>query len=360
MVALSPNGVDAYQLDAGPDDVLVGTKDGAVLLQFRAGRWREAGRSLIGRHVSALVTGLDGDVAYAGTHGHGVYRQAAGREWSDVSNGLASRNVYSLNYRRVAAGIELFAGTEPAYLFRRLDGADAWAEVVALRTIPGRAGWSFPAPPNIAHAKHVDFDPRDNRRYFVSIEQGALLKTDDDGATFRQIFFEDASYVYGNDLHRVIVNPLNPDELYLSGGDGITRSADGGVTWRHLTTPSMRVAYPDATFCSPFEDGVVFTAGAGARPGAWRSSGDADAAVARSNDHGETWTILDLPHLRGNIEAMTLVTWPAGYGFFAGTTDGEVFASLDAGRTWSLIAANLPPVSKGIHHDNVMRGRGAA
>ena len=54
------------------------------------------------------------------------------------------------------------------------------------------------------------------------------------------------------------------------------------------------------------------------------------------------------------------MSWPGGFGFFAGTTDGEVYASLDKGETWAPIAAGLPPVSKSIHHRNIQIGRGAA
>ena len=292
MVTLSPNGIDEYRLASAPDELLVATKDGAIRLRRDGEAWREAERTLTGLHVSCLVTGLPGGISYAGTHGDGIYRGDDGTGWVECSAGLGSRNVFALTYRIAGDRVEIFAGTEPAYVFRRYDDAEEWREITSLRAIPGRDRWAFPAPPNVAHAKHIDFDPRDPRRYFISIEQGALLKTEDDGASFRQLFFEDDSYVYGNDLHRVVINPRNLDELYLSGGDGITRSQDGGLTWRHITTPEMRVAYPDATFCSPLEDGVLFTAGAGARPGLWRRSGNADAAVARSDDHGDTWTIL--------------------------------------------------------------------
>jgi hypothetical protein len=360
LVALSPNGVDEYRLPSEPDELLVATKGGVIRLCRAGDRWREAERSLGGLHVSCLLTGLDGGVSYAGSHGDGVFRYSNATGWVECSAGLESRNVYSLSYRNVGNRAEIYAGTEPAYVYRRFDDAREWTEVTSLRTIPGRDAWTFPPPPHVAHAKHVDFDPRDNRHYFVSIEQGALLKTEDDGVSFRQLFFEDGSYIYGNDVHRVVINPLNPDELYLSGGDGITRSQDGGATWRHVATPTMRVAYPDATFCSPFEDGVLFTAGAGGRPGLWRKSGNADATIVRSDDHGNTWTAVDLPALRGNIEAMTLVSWPRNFGFFAGTTDGDVFASFDSGVTWSNIASGLPPLSKGVHSDNVLIGRGAA
>jgi hypothetical protein len=51
------------------------------------------------------------------------------------------------------------------------------------------------------------------------------------------------------------------------------------------------------------------------------------------------------------------VQWPGGFGFFAGTTDGEVFCSEDRGNSWHCIATGLPAVSKCIHHLNLESGR---
>lgn len=174
--------------------------------------------------------------------------------------GLSERNVYSLAASDGPDGIIVYAGTEPALLFRLADGSDAWTELDALRSIPGRDGWNFPAEPHVAHAKHVDIDPRDPRAFYVSVEQGALLKTTDGGTTFRQLPFRDATYQFNSDTHRVAINPLDPDEIYLTGGDGVTRSADAGERWERVATPSMRIGYPDAVFCSPLEDGVLFAA----------------------------------------------------------------------------------------------------
>lgn len=357
MVALSPNGLDRYGCDATPDALLVGTIDGIVELRASTGAWTQAGRSLPGVHVSSIVIDEIRDTIYAGSHAHGVFAQTADGPWVEFSAGLGSTNVFSLALAQDAEGATLYAGTEPPLLFRRRVGDDAWEELDALRSVPGRDDWSFPRPPNPAHTKHVDVDPRDPRVFYVSVEQGALLKTTDGGRTLRELVFRDASYVYNNDAHRVIINPFDPDEIYLSGGDGITRSRDAGETWERLTTPSMQIGYPDATFCSPLEDGVLYTAGASARPKEWRTTGNANAAMARSRDGGRTWETLGLPAQRGNIEAVTLMGWPAGYGFFVGTTDGDVFASTDRGETWSRIARDLPAVSKTWHYQTVASGR---
>ena len=67
-----------------------------------------------------------------------------------------------------------------------------------------------------------------------------------------------------------------------------------------------------------------------------------------------------LSSLPGNLEAASLVSWPGGYGLFAGSTDGEMFCSLDRGERWARIAESLPPVSKCVHYGNSRKGRAAA
>jgi photosystem II stability/assembly factor-like uncharacterized protein len=359
-VALSPNGVDEFHLDTRPDTVLAATMDGVVELRLAGGAWTTAERSLAGRHASCLAIDRQSGTAFAGTHGDGFYRRAAGGDWVRAGDGLSEPNIFSLAAIATGELPVLYAGTEPAHLFCSTDGGSRWHELEALRRVPGCEAWNFPAPPHIAHVKHIDVDPRAPHTIYVSIEQGALLRSVDSGATFEELHFQDDTYVLNKDVHRVVFNPHNPAEFYVPGGDGITYSSDAGRTWSHRTTPQMRIAYPDAMFCSPETDGVVFATGGGTAPDVWRKTGDARSTVARSRDHGQTWEALALPHLRGNIEAATLVTWPGGFGFFAGTTDGEIFASTDRGESWSLIASNLPPISKCIHHRNLLLGRGAA
>jgi photosystem II stability/assembly factor-like uncharacterized protein len=215
----------------------------------------------------------------------------------------------------------------------------------------------------MAHVKHVTADPRDERVLYVCVEQGALLKSLDAGETFQQLFFEDASCRYNNDTHRIVFDPRNPDHIYLDGGDGIFSSPDAGRTWEHLATPSMRVAYPDQLFLAPDNPDTLFVVGGGTPPNLWRSTGDAKSAIVRSRDGGRTWAALGngLPAaLSGNLEAATLVTWPGGYGFFAGSTDGEVFFSRDRGESWELVASALAPVSKCVHFGNLAQGRAVA
>ena len=84
--------------------------------------------------------------------------------------------------------------TEPAHLYRSHDLGGTWEELPALRRVDVHDKWSFPAPPHLAHVKHIAFDPRDSQRMFVCIEQGALLRSDDGGESFRELQFQDRAW----------------------------------------------------------------------------------------------------------------------------------------------------------------------
>ena len=96
----------------------------------------------------------------------------------------------------------------------------------------------------------------------------------------------------------------------------------------------------------------MFTGGSYTNPGELGPGPAADSALGRSAGRGRTWERLTggLPeHIDGNVEAMSLHAWPGGVSVFAGTTDGEVFYSDDAGDNWAALGG-LPPISKTTHY----------
>jgi photosystem II stability/assembly factor-like uncharacterized protein len=291
---------------------------------------------------------------FAGVHDGGLYLSVDGGEtWERKMRGITQEHVFTLASTERDGQIVLYAGTEPAHLFQSTDYGETWEELPSLRAVPDTEHWTFPAPPNIAHVKNLTFVPGDDRMMYACIEQGALLKTTDAGQTWRELSeYSRADDPVYRDIHRLVLRPSNPDEMYFTGGAGLYYSADSGETWEHLSTHKARIGYPDALLFSP-DESEMYMAGSACSPGAWRSTHDADASIGRSRDSGRTWEPLTqgLPqHIVGNFEAMTLAGWPGGFALFAGTTDGDVFVSEDRGETWATIAAGLAPVSKGDHY----------
>jgi photosystem II stability/assembly factor-like uncharacterized protein len=349
-VLMSIGGPTVFETSAPADELVIGTVNGVAWL-VRDGRgqpWRETHRALTGHHVSNLVEDPVTGRLHVGTHDDGIHASDdGGRTWQRKDRGIVHANIYSMAVARDAGGVRLYAGTEPAHLYVSRDGGETWGELSSLRSVPTVEKWMFPAPPGIAHVKHITFDPRSADTIYASIEVGGLLKSTDGGQTWQQLsgFFED--------VHRIMVTSARPNQLVMGNGIGTYRSDDAGESWQQLTDRSARIGYPDAVIIHPAQPDTVFMAGALKGPGDWRQTKTADARVARSRDGGRHWQYLEggLPdHIHGNIEGFALNTWPGGSALFAGTTDGDVFASDDEGETWDTIARGVCPVSKGPHH----------
>jgi photosystem II stability/assembly factor-like uncharacterized protein len=280
-----------------------------------------------------------------------------GQTWEPRMQGLTSHLVFTLASVERDGKLVLYAGTEPAHLFQSTDYGERWEEVTSLRDVPSTEKWKFPGPPFLAHVKDVVFDPRATNRMYVGIETGALLKSEDAGQTWRELegYCEEGAWNY-KDIHRLLLRPSNPDELFLASGEGMVYSPDGGETWENRHNNQSRIAYPLGVMLSPKDDRTVLLAGARWHPGKWRERPDADGGIVRSRDQGCTWAELKggLPdHLHGDYEALCMNVWDGGHTLFAGTTDGDIFASEDDGDTWRLIAERVGPVSKGGHYERL-------
>lgn len=338
--------------------LLVATVDGLHVFRRPAADapWRLHARKLTGRHISALLWEPRSGLLLAGAHGDGGLWASTdgGEHWARRMDGIESKHIYCLAAQHRGDNTVLFAGTEPVALYRSDDLGAAWQGVPALERVPGQERWTFPPPPHVAHTKNVSSHPDEPTTLYVCIEQGALLKSIDDGESW----FEESGYaseedVFYNDNHRVLIKPSNPRELFLCGGEGLYYSADAGRSWEHLTGRDARVGYPDAMFIDPRDENVLYMAGPRHAPRRWGQDGIADPTVLRSPDGGRSWSEIreGLPaRIVGNIEAMGLYHWDEEVMLVAGTATGEVFASENAGQRWSLVAEGLPPISKGGHY----------
>jgi photosystem II stability/assembly factor-like uncharacterized protein len=255
--------------------------------------------------------------------------------------------VYSLACTRLASGPRLFAGTEPAHLFASDDLGSSWTELPALRSVD-TSQWTFPAPPHIAHTKHINFHPQDPYTLFIGIEQGGLLKSTDAGRTFQVISGMD------DDVHRTVINPLNPDQIYITTGIGMYATADGGKTWEQRTDLRHEIGgYPDLLVLHPRQPELLFVASAQKGPGAWFQEHFAGSRISKSTNGGKTWEAVHngFPdRLRTAFEAMCLEDWGESFSLFGATATGEVWCSDDGGEHWTEVLSGLAPISKGNHY----------
>ena len=350
-IALSHGGPTIYRSPERSRHVLVGTIRGVVRMERdpNGPGWHVAHRALPDQHIHALLIEPESHTVFAGVN-HGTIFASAddGDTWERRDHGLSAHDVYSLACARLPEGPRLFAGTEPAHLFESDDLGHHWTELPALRA-GDTSHWSFPAPPHVAHTKHIAVHPADPRTVFVGIEQGGLLKSTDAGRTFQVLRGMD------DDVHRTVINPENPDLMYVSTGIGLYATADGGKTWERRTDQDHPIGgYPDLLVHHPRRPELMFVASAEKGPGSWFKDHYAGSRISRSADGGRTWQAVhhgfpDRP-LRTAFEAMCLEDWGESFSLFGATATGEVWCSDDGGEHWAEVLSGLAPVSKGPHY----------
>ncbi|MBB5731688.1 photosystem II stability/assembly factor-like uncharacterized protein [Altererythrobacter atlanticus] len=336
-------------------DLFVATAEGLFHLRREGdGEWRNVGQTLAGHHICSLAREELSGTMIAGTHDGGIAISTdEGASWEFRNNGLASHNVFAVAACNVDGEARLYAGTEPAHLYVSTDMGMSWTELDTLRSAPNLDDWTFPPPPHEAHVKYITFDPADPNCIYACVEQGELLRSTDGGKTWEDLLTRAgvAKEVEG-DAHRLLIRPQHPDKFFLPTGFGLLVSNDGGKSWQNLKERLPAIGYPDPMVFDPGRQELLFVAGGKDTPGHWIPTRNANASVARSRDGGETWEVVTngLPQpMTASIEAMMIESHGNSCSVFLGTTDGDVYFSSDDGESWSRIAQDLPPVSKGLH-----------
>lgn len=345
--------------------ILVGTKKGTFIFEGDADRrsWQLNGPFCETWPINHVVGAPDKGVIYAGGgnewFGPAVWKSTDfGKSWTHSSEGLtykegeeAVKSVWSLSEHN---GI-LYAGVEPAGLFRSDDQGESWEHIEGLREHSSRPDWQPGGGGLILHS--ILHHPDDENRKWIAISTAGVFYTEDGGKTWEarnkgtrcDFLPEEQRYPeYGQCVHSIAMAAGMPDRLYQQNHCGMYRTDDGGKSWTSIEEglpssfgfPSAaHPSDPETLFLIPLNGDIY-----------GRYVPDGKAAVWRTKDAGKSWTALRNGLPQENVffgvlrQAMATDSLDST-GVYFGTGTGSLYVSADEGESWNRIAEHLPVIS---------------
>ncbi len=249
------------------------------------------------------------------------------------------------------AGDALFAGIDPAGLFRSDDGGASWLPVEGLNEHPTRATWE---PSRGCFAVHsICSNSEYPDRIVAAVSAGGVYRSEDGGDSWQPanagVRAENLPEPFpetGHNVHRVVMHPKAPDRLYRQCYNGTYRSDDGARSWTEITA-GLPSDFGYAIVGDPGDPDTVFQIPESSSH--LRMPVDGQLRVYRSKDAGASWESVShgLPdeHVYVTVlrEAMD-ATAGEPCGLYFGTSGGQLFAGDGDEGCWRQIAAFLPRI----------------
>lgn len=355
--------------------LLVGTKKGAFVLTSNAARkdWTVRGPYHVGLEVFHMVHDARTEgTLYAAVNspfwGPKVHlSEDFGDSWSvgegqpafDGGDDAKLKNLWHIKPGREHEPGVLYAGGDPAALFKSEDHGQSWREVTGLTDHASRAEWQPGFGGLCLHS--IVLDPEEDKRMWVGISAVGVFGTEDGGSSWtplnkgvRADFLPETFPEFGQCTHKLLSHPAKPATLIQQNHCGVYRSDSGGEEWNDITAglPSrfgfplaLNSQDPDTFYVLPEDEATEETVGGGRR-----FVSQAKFRVYRTQDAGKTWEALTdgLPQSHAYLHALregmaSDACDPCGV--YVGTTTGQIFYSRDNGDHWDVLIDYLPPIN---------------
>ena len=355
--------------------VLIGTRKGAFMFYSDADRaeWHMSGPHWPGSDIFHVVYDArrDGCLYVVDNNpifGSQIHRsEDFGETWHDSSNGPSIRSTDAFTVNRIWQIVPgpsdepdlMYAGGDPACLFRSEDGGDTWSEVESITSHPTREFW-FPGFGGMC-LHSIVVDPHTVGRMWIGVSAAGVFGTDDGGQNWhpknkgvRADFLPERFPEFGQCPHKLDAHRIDGETLYQQNHCGVYRSDNGGEDWIDISDglPSrfglamaIHPTDPDTIYVLPEDRAVGDELGGG-----MRYVTDAKMRVFRTRNRGADWEPLTtgLPQQNAYLHAMrdglaTDMMQPCGV--YVGTSTGQIYYSRDEGETWDMLADLLPPIN---------------
>jgi hypothetical protein len=258
-----------------------------------------------------------------------------------------------------------YAGTSPKGLFRSDDGGRSWEPISGFNDHPEQIKWiggDKDETPDGGKLHSILVDPRDPKHLYLSMSGGGTFESTDRGADWRPLNSgvamdfapprdDGSEYPYGHDPHCVVLHPQRPDRLWMQNHCGLYKLDRPSDRWervgKNMPSEIGDVGFgivshprdPDTAWVFPMDGG-----------GNWpRTPINGQPAMYVTRDAGTSWTRQDNGFPREQawwtVKRQALCLDAADpVGIYFGTTNGEIWSSIDEGASFRCIIPHLPHV----------------
>lgn len=342
--------------------LLVGTAKGLfrVTRDSTGDGWRLDGPHLAGYAVLHTVQAPGGTLYAATSHavwGAHIYASHdLGASWTSLEavpqhgSGSGRGRTKAIWYLATANDV-MFAGIDPAGLFRSDDHCESWQPVTGLNEHPTRATWEPSKGCFAVHSIYVDRQNADD--IVVAVSAGGVYRSGDGGETWqpanvgvRAENLPEPGPETGHNVHRIVRHPTRAERLYRQCYNGVYRSDDGARSWVEITD-GLPGDFGYGIVVDPNDPDTVLQIPETSSH--LRMPVDGKLRVYCSRDAGGTWTSVSEGLPAGHVyvtvlrEAMATDT-RRPCGIYFGTSGGQLFSCQHAGGKWREIASYLPRV----------------
>ncbi|MGZ4298387.1 MAG: WD40/YVTN/BNR-like repeat-containing protein [Solirubrobacteraceae bacterium] len=349
-------------------ELLVGTKKGLFLLEgepesgFEINTRAFAGQPVdfatrdprTGRLLATVTSPFYGPkIFYTDGDPEGEWEQAEGVALPEGGDQALER-IWVI--ARGEAEGTLYAGGDPGVLFASHDGGLTWELNAGLWEQPSRPQWQPGGGGLCLHS--ICPWPGEPDRMAVAVSAAGMWLTEDGGRSWRrgnaglnprylpeEALKDDNA---GRCVHHVERAPLRPERLFLQFHGGVYRSDDAGESWSDIGGGGLPSDFGFPLMVDPADPDSAYVVPLVADMD--RVTPDGRVRVYETRDAGSSWAPRGdgLPAEHAYLTVLRQAFSRAGEGeeleLYFGATSGDVFATGDAGATWSTVATRLPPV----------------
>jgi hypothetical protein len=353
------------------ETLYVAARKGLIAYDLAGGAWRPRQPSFIGQPVSAVLRDKRDGALYAalnlGHFGVKLHRsEDDGATWKELAapafaaqpDNIEKAPSVDLIWSLAAGGADqpgcLWAGTIPGGLFLSKDRGESWSLIEPLWNVPEREKW-FGGGYDKPGIHSILVDPRDSKKLTLGVSCGGVWKSDDAGASWRNVgkglraafMPPDMAYdIVSQDPHLLSLCATAPDTIWCQHHNGIFVSRDGGETFSEIENVKPSV-FGFAVAAHPRDPDTAWFAPA--VKDETRVPVDGRFVVTRTRDGGKTFDILDAglpaPPAYDLIYRHALAVDEGGARLAMGSTTGNLWISSDGGETWRSVSAHLPPIA---------------